>query len=109
MNLEIIIDEQIIAITVPDALLKSADPFFSKMDEDMNQGWQISRRWVDNPNTTQRCQIAADKILGAIENENRKLATMMAGYILRRAPGIKAVHIATNGEIEETQLVREEA
>ena len=105
MKLDVTIGEQTIAINVPDTLLQEAQAFFEKMDNDMNQGWQISRRWVDKPNTEQRCKIAADRILGAIELDNRKLATLMAGYILSRAPEISAIDISTNGEIEETQLI----
>ncbi len=105
MKLDVIIGEQTIAINVPDTLIEEAQTFFDKMDNDMNRGWQISRRWVDNPDTEQRCKIAADRILGAIELDNRKLATMMAGYILSRAPKVSAVDISTNGEIEETQLI----
>lgn len=75
------------------------------MDADMDKGWQIARDWVDRPNTVQRCQIIADRILGAIDNENEKLAMMMAGYILSRAPGVNTVRIATDGEIQETELL----
>jgi len=107
MNLDVIIGDQTIALTVPDAILHDAGPFFDKMDADMDRGWQISRRWVDHPDVEQRCKVAADRILGAIELDNRKLATMMAGYILGRAPDVSAVDISTNGEIEETQLIRE--
>lgn len=105
MNLNITIGGKTIPILVPDSLLQSAEPFFEKMDLDMSKGWQISRDWVDQPDTDQRCKIVANKILDAIEQENKKLATMMAGYILSRIPGIGEVNISTTGEIEETQLI----
>ena len=105
MNLNITIGGKTIPILVPDQMLQSAEPFFEKMDQDMNKGWQISRNWVDQPTTEQRCKIAANKILNALEHENKKLATMMAGYILSRIPGISEVDISTNGEIEETELI----
>ncbi len=105
MKLDVIVDEQTIAIYVPDAMIEEAEPVFSKMDADMDKGWQISRRWVDCPDLEQRCKIAADKILGALELENREMATMMAAYILARAPQITSVEVSTNGEIEETVLV----
>ena len=107
MKLDVIVDEQTIAIYVPDAMIAEAEPVFSKMDADMDRGWQISRHWVDNPDRDQRCKIAADKILGALELENREMATMMAAYILARAPETTAVHVSTNGEIEETLLITE--
>jgi hypothetical protein len=52
----------------------------------MDQGWQMSREWVDRPNQLQRCQIIADKLLSALEKENERLGMMMAGYICARLP-----------------------
>jgi len=105
MILNIVIDEKTLPIKVPESLLTSAEAFFQKIDSDMDKGWQISRDWVDNPTLEQRCQVVADKILGAIETENEKLAIMMAAYILSRAPSIKTVVIDTQGEIQETLLL----
>jgi ribosome maturation protein Sdo1 len=107
MILNIVIDEKTLPIKVPESLLTSAEAFFQKIDSDMDKGWQISRDWVDNPTLEQRCQVVADKILGAIETENEKLATMMAAYILSRAPSVKTVVIDTQGEIQETALLTE--
>jgi len=105
MILTIVIDEKSIPIKVPEPLLTSADEFFQKIDRDMDKGWQISRDWIDNPTLEQRCKVVADKILGAIETENEKLATMMAAYICSRAPNIKTVIVDTQGEILETELL----
>jgi hypothetical protein len=105
MILNIIIDEKSIPIKVPESLIASADEFFDKIDSDMDKGWQISRDWIDNPTLEQRCKVIADKILGAIETKNEKLATMMAAYICRRAPEIDTVIIDTQGEILETELL----
>jgi hypothetical protein len=107
MILTIIVDEKPIPIKVPESMLTSADDFFKKMDADLDKGWQISRSWIDNPSLEQRCQIAADKILGAIETDNEKLATLMAAYICSRAPTIKTVIVSTSGEIMETELLTE--
>jgi hypothetical protein len=109
MLLNVTVDEQTIDLTVPDALLQQAQAFFERMDQDMDAGWQMSRDWVDNPNREQRCQIAADKLLTALENENRKLAVMMAGYILARLPGVSSVDIDTTGEIGNTRFTLHEA
>ena len=85
--------------------IKSDEKFFQKMDNDMDKGWQISRDWVENPDSKQRCQIAADKLLTAINRENETLVTLMAGYIISRMPGVKTVNIDTSGEILETELI----
>jgi hypothetical protein len=104
MILNVIVDEQSIDLNVPDPMLQEAEDFFAKMDRDMENGWQMSRDWVDNPNREQRCQIAADKLLTALENENRKLAMLMAGYILTRMPGVQSVEVDTGGEIDQTRF-----
>ena len=104
MILNVIVDEQTIDLNVPDPMLEQAEDFFVKMDRDMDTGWQMSRDWVDQPDREQRCQIAADKLLTALENENRKLAMMMAGYILSRMPGVQSVEVDTTGEIDQTRF-----
>ena len=39
----------------------------------MDKGWQMSRFWVEKPDLYQRCQIVADRILGAFHTENQKM------------------------------------
>ena len=75
----------------------------------MGSGWQMSREWVDELTAEQRCQVVADKLLTAMETENEKLRMMMAAYILNRVPGIKGVRVATDGEIQETELLMYES
>ncbi len=82
-----------------------AEDVFHNMDKDMDKGWQMSRTWVDKPTTVQRCQIAADKMLTAIENDNKKMTLMMAAYIMKRMPGIDAIDIDTGGDMTATQLI----
>lgn len=106
-TLHVYLDNQCIPLKIPDEVLTQGSEMFNKMDADMDKGWQMSRTWVECPNVEQRCQIAADRILGAIETENQKMATMMAGYILHKVPSVKAVAVATNGEMQETELMDE--
>ncbi len=108
MNLNIIVDGRAENIDVPDYLLTEATDFFAKLDADMDRGWQMSRDWVDNPNAEQRCQIAADKILTAIETENEKLLLLMAAYILRTMPGVTGVNIDITGDMNETDIIMRE-
>jgi hypothetical protein len=105
MKLTIFVEDKQIPITVSDDIIYGAKEFFTKMNADMDKGWQMSRSWVESPNKVQRCQIAADKILGAIHNENQNLLHMMAGYILHTLPDVVDVHIDGDGEIMETELV----
>ncbi len=109
MILNIVIAENTIPVEVPDFVVSDATEVFDKIDQDMNNGWQISREWVDELNTEQRCQVVADKLLTAMETENENMRMMMAAYILNRVPGIKGVRVATDGEILETELLMEES
>jgi hypothetical protein len=105
MKLNIIVDGRTNAFEVPDTLLVEASDFFNTLDADMDRGWQMSRDWVENPNTEQRCQIAADRILTAIETKNEKLLMLMAAYILRTLPGITGINIDITGDMNETDII----
>ena len=109
MILNIVIGENTIPVEVPDFIVTEATEVFDKIDQDMKNGWQMSREWVDELNNEQRCQVVADKLLTAMETENEKMQMMMAAYILNRVPGIKGIRVATNGEILETELLMHES
>ena len=105
MILKAIIDDQEYSLNVPEEVISRGEEFFAKLDADMDNGWQMSREWVQNPNPVERCQIVADKLLTALEKENEKLGLLMAGYILSRMPGVDTVEIDIGGEIQNTQFV----
>ena len=107
MKLNIIVDGRTNAFEVPDEILLEAKDYFDKLDADMDKGWQMSRDWVENPNPEQRCQIAADRILTAIETDNEKMLMLMAAYILHTMPGVKSVNIDITGDMNETDLIME--
>ena len=109
MILNIVIGENTIPVEVPDFIVTEATEVFDKIDQDMKNGWQMSREWVDELNNEQRCQVVADKLLTAMETENEKMQMMMAAYILNRVPGIKGIRVATDGEILETELLMHES
>ena len=104
MILNISIEDQDYPVDVPDDVMSEAVSFFNKVDDDMDKGWQMSRSWVDKPDTEQRCQIIADKILSAFELENKKLLILLSAYILAKLPGVKTVYVSTNGEMQETSF-----
>lgn len=105
MILKISFDDQTFEIDVPDEIMAGAAEFYTKMDADMDRGWQMSRTWVEKPDTYQRCQIVADKILGAFHTENKKMLLLMSGYILSRMPATREVTIDTSGDITLTEIV----
>jgi hypothetical protein len=104
MILKAIIEDQVYTLNVPDPVIARGAGFFDQLDRDMDQGWQMSRDWVSEPNRLQRCQIVADKLLTALEKENDKLGMLMAGYILSRLPNVESVELDLQGEIQNNQF-----
>lgn len=103
--LKVTIDEKTFSLRVEHEMMQDAQDIFQKMDSDMDRGWQMSRTWVDCPNDLQRCQIAADKMLTAIQQERTATVGLMAAYIVNRMPGIQALDIDTSGDMTLTELV----
>lgn len=105
MLLNVYIEDRHYPLDVPEALITDAEEFFAKMDSDMDKGWQMSRQWVEQPNATERCQIVAEKLMMALNEENPQMVSLMGSYILSRMPGVKGVRIDTSGEIQETEFI----
>jgi hypothetical protein len=107
MKLDVIIDSKTHRIDVPQDMLAEGETFFQKMDSDMDSGWQMGPEYIESPDTLQRCQIAANKLLVSVSAQNQLLIQLMAGYILKRLPGIKTVEIDTAGEMLNTEFIFE--
>ena len=105
MKLNVYVNETMKQVDVPNDMLRDAESIYAKIDKDLDQGWQMSREWIDKLDILQRCKVVADRLLTAIENENQPSTMLMAGYIMTRMPHIKTVHIATDGDINQTQFV----
>jgi len=108
MKLDVIIDSKTHRIDVPQDMLTEGESFFQKMDRDMENGWQMGPEFIESPDTAQRCQIAANKLLVSVSAQNQLLVQLMAAYILKRLPGIKTVEIDTAGEMLNTEFIFEE-
>ena len=104
MKLNVYIGDYSRQVDVPDAMLAEATEIFAKMNKDMDQGWQMSQIWVENLDAKQRCQVAADRLLTAIENENESMTMLMAGYIMNTMPGIQGIHISVDGDMTQTEI-----
>jgi len=105
MILKVVIEDQIYPITVPEQIISEAGEFFDRIDKDMDNGWQMSREWVQNPNQEQRCQIVGDKMLTAMHNDNQQLMVLLSAYVLARVPTASELRIDSNGEMLETELI----
>jgi hypothetical protein len=107
MKVSVEIDDKSYELDVPETLTAEAEEFFAKMDSDMNCGWQMSRWWVPDPDQTQRCQIVADKLLTAMQQENRDFALLMTAYILHNKPTTRRIRINIDGEIQGNEFHEE--
>jgi formiminotetrahydrofolate cyclodeaminase len=105
MKLNIFIDDQVREVSVSDEMAVEAQAIFERMDADMDKGWQMGRSWIDELSIEQRCQVAADKLLTAIEQDNQAMAQMMTAYILYKMPKATDVKIDTEGEMLETEFI----
>ena len=99
MKLKIFVDEHEHTIKVPDQIVADAEDYFTMLDNDMENGFQMSRTWVAKPDQLQRCQIVSDRILTALEQNNQETATLMAAYILCRVPNAYAMHLNLEGDM----------
>lgn len=104
MILKVVIDDQLLELSVPETFIEQAQDFFAKMDADMDQGWQVDREWIEQPDRILRAQIAANKLFTALENEDHNLGRLMAGYILDRVPEVDTVEINPAGETRDHRI-----
>jgi hypothetical protein len=105
MKLDVIVDERNYSVDVPPAMLSEAEEFFRKIDKDMDHGWQMGPEFIEKPDNVQRCQIAANKLLTSLSGANETMIMLMAGYILKRLPGVTGVRIDTAGEMLHTEMI----
>lgn len=107
MKLNVIVDERVYSVDVPPPMLIEAEEFFRKLDDDMDHGWQMGPEFIENPDKLQRCQIAANKLLTSLSGANETMVLLMAGFILKRLPGVTGVRIDTGGEMLHTEMIYE--
>lgn len=104
MEINIIVDDYSMNLNIPDGFLASSIEAFDRLDRIMDLGVQIGRQWIERPSPHQRCQVAADKLLTALETDNENLALVSAGYIVSRMPGVQRVKIDNSGELQGTEF-----
>ena len=103
-ELKVILGENEYPLKIKENIINDAQSFFSKMDADMDKGWQMSKSWVENPSQFQRCQIAADRLFTSIHLNKKDTAIMMAAYIINQMPTVKIIDIDTTGNMRETSF-----
>lgn len=104
MNFNINIDQEPFALEVSEGVIKEAQEFINDMDAEFNRGTQLGRHWLDNPSDEQRCQIAINKIVGAMHQENIRLVYLMASYVLSKFSNIKMITYSSDYEVDEIDI-----
>ena len=107
MQLNIIVADYSMNLNIPEKFVEASRESFDRLDREMADGVQMGREWVSEPDEHQRCQVAADKLLTALETDNENLALLSAGYILSRLPGVVRGRIDDSGEMRGTQFDQE--
>jgi len=105
MLLDVYVGNRMHQIELTPALLEDGKALFDKMDGDMDAGWKMGPQFVESPNRLQRGQIAASRLLVAIETENEAMVHAMAGYIASRLPEVRSLNIDLNGEPLNTEMI----
>lgn len=109
MKLNVFIEDRMHTIEVPADVLEEGEEFFRKIDQDMDRGWQMGPDFIENPDRIQRCQIAANRLLNALSTAREASVLLMAGYILKRLPGVTGVNVDIAGEMQNTEFIYDEA
>ena len=104
MMLNIIVDDYSMNLNIPEGYVEQAAESLDRIDAEMARGIQLGRDWVEAPGREQRCQLAANKLLTALETDNEQLAMLSAGYILRELPQTRRVRIDTSGEMQGSRF-----
>jgi len=107
MNFNITIDQEPYTLEVSEGVMQEAQPFIADMDAELDRGVQLGRHWLDSPSDEQRCQIAANKIVTAIHQENLRMFYLMSAYILSKFPALKMVTVGSDFEIDEIDILTE--
>lgn len=106
-KLELVVEGNSIALDVPEDIVESAEEFFQSLDADLDQGWQMGRAWVEDPDAQQRCQIVAERLVKALNSENVKLSVLLAGYIARTLPELTRIEVDMTGELQDSPMETE--
>lgn len=106
MKLDVYIDNRTVVLDIPEAMRDEATEFFRKMDRDMEGGWRMGPEFIERPDRVQRCQIAADRLLGALSSANQTMVLLMGAYIAKHLPGVRGVRIDTHGEPLQTEFIQ---
>lgn len=105
MKLHINIDQEGFELDVPEQLLVEAQAIFADMDKEFDRGVQMGRYWMENPDTFQRCQVVANKLVDAFCREDKRSFYLMSAYVLHKMPNAREVVVNTGNEIQDIDIL----
>lgn len=106
MFLVVIVEDWQRQIEIPDEVINEGHNFFELVDKDIDKGWKMGPDYIENPDSNQRIQIVADRLLTAIETEKNELRDLLAGYIVTKDSSVTAIRIDPNGDPLSTDIMR---
>jgi hypothetical protein len=104
MRLEVHIEGRLYPVEVSPETISRGQGFFERMDRDMDAGWKAGPEFIERPDRIQRAQIAASRLMLALEQGNDSMVQAMAGYILSRVPEARTVYVDTTGQPLNTEV-----
>lgn len=108
MQFNITIDQELFTLDIPEGVFVEAKTFITDMDAEFDRGLQLGRYWIDAPTDDQRCQVAANKIITALHQEDVRSFYLMAAYVLTKFPTLKMIIVDSNYEIDEIDIQLQE-
>ena len=105
MRLDVIVEGKRHSVEVTEEILERGAGFFEQMDRDMDAGWRMGPEFVEHLDRVMRAQVAAERLMLALESGNGSMADGMAGYILSRVPEAACVNVDASGEPLHTRFL----
>jgi hypothetical protein len=104
--LEVMFEDERHQVPVTAEDIAAGTALFARMDRDMDQGWRMGPEYVSRMDAEHRAQVAANRLMVALEQGNRAMCTAMAAYILYKLPDVVRVRVDSSGEPLETEFER---
>lgn len=67
--------------------------FLDRMDQDMDRGFKIQGRLIEQPDAQQRARFVALNLIRALRQENPAGVTVSCAYLCQRLPRLSEVHV----------------
>ena len=72
--------------------------FLDKMDVDMDHGFTLDGQHFNDPDTLQKGNYVAMRLIQAIQDNNKGMTNAMCAYLVTRFPKLKTVGFEDHGE-----------